>query len=87
MRQGPRRPDEDRRMRGPLPKDDDERIAEFFEKDLSPEERDRLLAMPGEEMQWRLQQMYLTPHEVAGRTGPAARRPPGATDAQAMPSH
>ena len=58
MRPGPRRPNEDRRMHGPLPKDDDERLAEFFEKDLSPEERDRLLAMPGEEMQWRLQQMY-----------------------------
>ena len=85
--QGPRRFDEDRRMRGPLPKDDDERLAEFFEKDLSPEERDRLLAMPGEEIQWRLQQMYLMRAEVsAGRAGLAARRHGAPTDAPAVPS-
>jgi hypothetical protein len=46
-----------RRMRGPL-QVDDERLAEFFENDLTLEQRDQLLAMPGEDMQWRLQQMY-----------------------------
>ena len=82
LRQGPWRPDEDRRMRGPLPKDDDDRIADFFEKDLSPDERDRLLAMPGDEMQWRLQEMYLTrtrSPEGPGRRsdGPRRNRRPG----------
>jgi hypothetical protein len=49
--------EEGQRMRGPLPADD-EHLAEFFENGLTPEQRDQLLAMPGEEMQWRLQQMY-----------------------------
>ena len=48
-----------RGMHGPLPKDDDERLADFFEKELTDEERDRLLGLPGEEMQRELQQMYL----------------------------
>ena len=62
MRQGPWHPGEDRRPHGPLPKDEDERIADFFENDLSPEQRDQVLAMPGEEMLWRLQQMYYQTH-------------------------
>jgi hypothetical protein len=85
LRQGPPRPNEDRRMHGPPPSDDDERIAEFFEKDLSPEDRDRLLAMPGDEMRWRLQQMYLMrtkSPEGAGRRsdGPRFNRRPGDAD-------
>jgi hypothetical protein len=72
LHQGPWHPDDDRRMHGRLPKDDDERLAEFFEG-LSPEDRDRLLAMPGEEMQWRLQQMYWMRMRPPERTG----RPPG----------
>jgi hypothetical protein len=77
LHQGPWHPEDDRRMHGRLPKDDDERLAEFFEG-LSPEDRDRLLAMPGEEMQWRLQQMYwmrMRPPEGPGRPPGRIRRP------------
>lgn len=52
-------PGDGRRPGGPQSRDDDERLAEFFEKGLSDEERDRLLAMPGEEMQRELQQMFI----------------------------
>ena len=45
-------------MRGRLPRANDERLAEFFEQ-LSKDQRDQLLGLPGEEMQRRLQQMYL----------------------------
>jgi hypothetical protein len=57
IRQGMRR--SGRGMRGPPPMADDERLAEFFEKDLTDDERDQLLGLPSEEMQRRLQQMYL----------------------------
>ena len=50
---------------GYFEKDDDERLAEFFETELTAEERDRLLSLPGDEMQRRLQRLYLT------RTKPA----------------
>jgi hypothetical protein len=46
-----------RAKRGPLSKDDDERLADFFEQ-LSPDERDRLLNLPGDEMQRTLLQLY-----------------------------
>jgi hypothetical protein len=89
MRQGPRRSDEDRRMHGPLPKEEDERLAEFFEKNLSAEERDRLLAMPGEEMQLRLQKMYIDsarpkppPGPDQRSDGPRRGRRPGDSDFQ-----
>ncbi len=59
LRQSFRRAFEERRPHGPLSRNDDERLAEFFEKDLSDAERDRLLAMPGEEMQWALQRQFL----------------------------
>ncbi len=38
---------------------DDERLADFFEKELPDEERDRLLSLPGDEMQRELQRLYL----------------------------
>jgi hypothetical protein len=38
---------------------DDELLDEFFEKDLTPEQRDRLMALPGEDMQRELQRLYL----------------------------
>ena len=47
-----------RSMRGPLSKDDDERLADFFEQ-LPTDERDRLLNLPGEEMQRALVQLYV----------------------------
>jgi hypothetical protein len=83
-------PDEDRRPHLRLPKDDDERLAEFFEKGISSEERDRLLAMPGEEMQRRLLQMYLTrtkwPEAPTWRPeGPGPRRDRRPDDAESPP--
>jgi hypothetical protein len=72
MHQGFRRAFEDRRLRGPLSQSDDEQLAEFFEKRLSDEERDRLLSMPGEQMQRELQrlfQMRNRPLEGPGRRG------------------
>jgi hypothetical protein len=68
-------------MRGPM-QVDDERLAEFFENGLTPEQRDELLAMPGEQMQWRLQQMYwgrARPPEGPGH-GPRHRRHDGDAD-------
>jgi hypothetical protein len=37
----------------------DDRLADYFEFQLSPEERDRLMSLPAEEMQQRLRQLYL----------------------------
>jgi hypothetical protein len=47
-----------RSMRGPLTDADDERLADFFEE-LPQLDRDRLLNLPGEEMQRQLLQLYL----------------------------
>lgn len=47
----------ERGPRGAQPPDIDERLANFFEK-LNENERDRLLTMPGDEMQRTLLQMY-----------------------------
>jgi len=61
-----------RMVRGPLTRDDDQRLLRFFEQELSDQQRDRLLSMPGDEMQRELQRMYMmrgAPH------GPAPRRP------------
>ena len=55
--QGMRHPS--RGVHGPLPKASDDRLAEFFEKDLPEEERDRLLSLPGEEMQRELLRLFL----------------------------
>jgi hypothetical protein len=74
MRQGFRRAFEERRLRGPLSQDDDERLEEFFEK-LSDAERDRLLAMPGEQMQWELQRLFLTRNRPPQGPGRRNRRP------------
>ncbi|MCE5268584.1 MAG: hypothetical protein LLG00_11930 [Planctomycetaceae bacterium] len=63
-RHGPRPSGAAHATRGPF-SPDDERLAAFFEK-LEPQERDRLLSLPGEEMQRQLQRLYLT------RTRPAA---------------
>ena len=49
-----------RSMHGPLSEADDERLAKFFENELSDKERDRLLGMSGEEMQRELQRLFLT---------------------------
>ena len=88
--QGMRHPG--RGIHGPLPKANDERLAEFFEKDLTDDERDQLLGLPSEEMQRRLQQMYLMhtrPLEGPERRpgGPNhGRRPGGGRPRQAAPT-
>ncbi len=80
LRQGLRRPGDDRRPPGPLARDDDERLADFFENELSDDERDRLLAMPGEEMQRELLRLFLTrarpPERPPGRRMEDPRRGP-----------
>ena len=47
----------------------DKRLAEFFEKEISDEDRDWLLGLPGEEMQQQLQRLFLTRTRPAGRPG------------------
>jgi hypothetical protein len=74
LRPGFRRPGEDRRQHGPLSQSDDDRLAEFFEKVLSDEDRDRLLSMPGEEMQWELQRLFLMHTRPPDGTGWHNRR-------------
>jgi hypothetical protein len=39
---------------------DDDRLAEFFEKDLTGDQRDHLMSLPGEEMQRELLRLYIT---------------------------
>ena len=57
--------------RGLLP-NFDEQLAQFFEHQLSDEDRDRLLSLPGDEMQMRLRQMYL----MQMKPGEPVHRPP-----------
>jgi len=64
---------------GPLPPDLQEKLDDFFENELSDEQRDRLLSMPGDEMQRELRDMYLMrfrPSEMRPRRGYGP--PPGA---------
>jgi hypothetical protein len=71
-----------RRMRSHPPAANDAKLADFFEKGLSDAERDRLLAMPGDEMPRALQQMYLM--RTAPRDKPA-HPPEGAARDKAAP--
>ena len=75
MRQGFRRAFEERRIHGPLSQNEDERLIEFFEKGLTDEQRDRLLAMPGEEMQWELQRLFMMRNRPLDGPGRRNRRP------------
>ena len=75
MRQGLRRAFEARRPHGPLSQSDDERLADFFEKGLTDEQRDRLLSMPGEEMQWELQRLFMMRNRPLDGPGRRNRRP------------
>ena len=43
----------------------DEQLADFFEFQLNDEERDRLMGLPGDEMQQKLREMYLTRTKVS----------------------
>ena len=57
-----RRFGESQRMRRPLPKEQDEELAKFFETELSPGQYDQLFSMPGEDIQLTLQQWYQAAH-------------------------
>lgn len=74
MRQDFRRAMEERRGHGLLSQNDDERLAEFFEG-LTVEQRDRLLAMPSEEMQWELQRLFQMRNRSGEGPGRHERRP------------
>ncbi len=65
-------PGDGHRPPGPQSRDDDEHLAQFFENELGTEQRDRLLAMPGEEMQRELQRLFN--NRVRSPEGPG--RPP-----------
>jgi len=62
---------------GLVPLMDDEALAEFFENELTDEQRDRLLNLSGDEMQRELQRMYLMSLRVLepGTTFPGGKRP------------
>ena len=69
-----------RERRGEPTKADDDRLAEFFEKELSPGQRDRLLGLPPNEMQRELYHLFLTrerqmhgPHHRNGGKNPGKR--------------
>ena len=71
-----------RRGRGPGGIVDEERLEEFFEKEITSEQRDRLLNFPPEEMQHELKQLYWLhkkPLEPPSRRsdGPSPRGPRG----------
>ncbi len=57
-----------RGLRGP-PRPDDEELADFFENVLSKKERDRLLSLPGEEMQRQLRVLFMTHNRPPGGPG------------------
>ncbi|MBU4399572.1 MAG: hypothetical protein KKE86_09595 [Planctomycetes bacterium] len=57
--QGMRRPGSFKDPHSAPTKDDDERLARFFEKELSGEQRDRLLGMSVEDMQRELHRLFL----------------------------
>jgi len=62
-----------------VPAVDDEALARFFENELTDEQRDRLLNLPGEEMQRELQRMYLMSLRLVepGILFPKGKRPGG----------
>lgn len=79
---------------GPLSKPDDERLLDFFENKLDDVQRDRLLSMPGEEMQRALLRLYMTRTKSSeppshGHRSDANhkrdRRPPDAAPAKKTP--
>jgi hypothetical protein len=71
-------------MRGSAPSLDDERLVDFFENGIDDDDRDRLLSMPGEEMQRELLRLYMTrgnPSET-----PRAHHPEGERKHNRRPS-
>ena len=69
-----------RRFRGgPPPKEIQEQLDRFFEEELTPEDREKLLNLPPDEMQRRLQWMYFQRSSPMRPMGPPphGRRPDG----------
>jgi len=71
-----------RRLKGPLPPDHEKQLAHFFEHQLSDQQRDRLLSLPGDQMQRELRRLYMMHLRgpEPGHRGPAwphRRRHPG----------
>jgi hypothetical protein len=82
MHQGMRRSAMPRGLRGPMPRANDDRLANFFENELDEEERERLLGLPGEEMQRELLRLFITRTRPPGEPrfhpdGPPRDVPPG----------
>ena len=76
-------------MRGPLPEEHEQRLAQFFEEKLTSRQQEDLLDLPGDEMMRELRRMYLMqfgpPQSRGPRPGgprhgtppmPRDRRPP-----------
>ena len=66
-----------------LPQVDEDRLIEFFEKEVTPEQRDYLLNLSGEEMQRELRKMYFARMRPSGSMFDPeqpghGKRPPGA---------
>ena len=68
-----------RHLDDPLPPDQETELAEFFEHKLTDAQRDRLLGMPGEEMQRELRRMYLKEFDLpeSPRGGGGGKRASG----------
>lgn len=65
-----------------LPQVDEDRLIEFFEKEVTPEQRDYLLNLSGEEMQRELRKMYFARMRPSGsmfdpEQSGHGKRPPG----------
>lgn len=69
-----------RRPRSPLAPADDEQLAQFFENELTAEERHRLMNLPGDEMHRELQRFYIMRLNLLGpstlTSPPPAAAPP-----------
>ncbi len=71
-----------RRMDGVFPAVTEEELAQFFEKELKPMQRDQLLNLPADDMARELWRMYLRwklaqlPGPKDRQPGPAAGKPP-----------
>ncbi len=76
-----------RRIDGALPAVTEEELAQFFEKELKPWQRDQLLSLPGEDvtrelwrayLRWKLSQLPRPPGRAAADAGVRAKRADGA---------
>lgn len=64
-----------RRSRGPMPPELQKELDRFFEHELSPEQRDRLLSLPGDELQRELRRLYLSRRKPPDSPSRRSHRP------------